>query len=269
MRFIDIKLLTKVIEADADGARICSTLHRAHKSTAVRYAGDRQGYIDRNGSAKWRPLKARFTAITGKKCWYTEAELTGGDLVIDHYRPKAAYWFLAFDEYNYRVACPYANSPHHNEEYGCAGGKGDEFPLLDPRAKAKGRNGIKLERPMLLDPCNEADCKLVVFQTDGRPVLHPDHLNDAIAKGRVEKSKILLNLDHPDFNSKREQLRRDIDRDVTSHENSAGDPAHQQDLRTKLTARISRTAPFSTAARQYLGAHKHFEWVAKLLGQNM
>ena len=213
MRYIDIHALLKTIRSDVDGEEACAALARAHRSLAIRFAHDRQGYIKRNGAAKWRPLKERLTELLGKKCWYTEAEPTGGDLVIDHYRPKSVYWFLAFDEHNYRVACPYANTSHHNEEHGRAGGKGEHFPLLDGSNRARGRNQVKMERPVILDPCNEEDCKLISFLPDGRPVIHPDFVNAPFRKKRVEESKILLNLDHPDFNSKRALL----------HESDPGD----------------------------------------------
>lgn len=265
MRYIDLKSLLALIKTTPAGAKEFKTLAKAHRDLAVRFAHDRSDYIKRNGSKKWSPFKGRITRVLGHKCWYTEAEPTGGDLVVDHYRPKGSYWFLAFDEENYRIACAYANSPHHNSEHGCAGGKGEAFPLLDPRNKAKGRNSIKNERPVILDPCNKDDCKLIAFQLDGRPVLHPDYKTDKVALERVEMSKILLNLDHPDFNSKREQLRKAIDRDVKSHENSFDDPKHQEDLRNNLAQLISKNAPFSIAARQYLSAHRHLDWVSDLL----
>lgn len=268
MRFIDIDCLLARFRADPAGLKECQTLSKAHRSVAVKYANDRKGYIKRNGNAKWRPLKVRLTTLIGHKCWYTEAEPTGGDLVIDHYRPKESYWFLAFDEANYRVACSYANSSHHNEEHGCLGGKGEEFPLLDPRNKAKGRNRIKNERPVILDPCNKDDCKLIAFQSDGRPVLHPDFHNDAVALQRVENSKILLNLDHPDFNSKREQIHDDIETDVKAHEDLPNGSAQREAIRDRLSRKISKTAPFSVSARQYLSAYRYFDWVVLILDKD-
>lgn len=268
MRYVPIQSLLQTVFADTDGEKDKRRLERAHEIVTLTPAKDRKSYIDNNGTSKWSPLKDRFAAELGNKCWYTEAELVGAPLTIDHYRPKCDYWFLAFKPDNYRVACPFANSPKHNEEYGCAGGKGDNFPLLDETKKGRGIYSIRREKPIILDPCNEEDCKLIAFQSDGRPVLHPDYVDDPVANRRVEDSKILLNLDHPDFNSQREQLRKAIDRDVKSHEISVADPDHQEDLRNSLAQRISKTAPFSIAARQYLCAHRHLDWVSDLLDQN-
>lgn len=268
MRFVDLGYLLALIKAAPAGLKECQTLSKAHCAVAVKYANDRKGYIKRNGSGKWRPIKVRLTALLGHKCWYTEAEPTGGDLVIDHYRPKDSYWFLAFDEENYRVACSYANSSHHNAEHGCEGGKGEQFPLLDPRNKAKGRKRIKNERPVILDPCNKDDCKLIAFQADGRPVIHPNFKNDVVARTRVETSKILLNLDHPDFNSKREQLNDDIETDVNTHEELPDGSLQRDEIRNRLARKISKTSPFSVAARQYLSAYRYLDWVAVILDQD-
>lgn len=268
MRYVPIKDLLNAIFADQQGVKDKRRLARAHQVLTNKPANDRQTYVDNNGTAKWSPLKERFTARLGNKCWYTEAELVGAPLTIDHYRPKADYWFLAFKAENYRVACPFANSPKHNEEHGCAGGKGDEFPLLNPDRKATGIRGIEHEQPIILDPCNEDDCKLIAFQSDGRPVLHPDFNDDTVALQRVEKSKILLNLDHPDFNSKREQLHDDIVTDVTTHEELPDGSTQREAIRARLAQKISKTAPFSVAARQYLSAYRHLDWVASILNQD-
>ena len=77
MRFVDLGNVLALIRTDAAGLRECQTLARAHRAVAVKYANDRKGYIKRNGSEKWRPIKLRLTAFLGHKCWYTEAEPTG------------------------------------------------------------------------------------------------------------------------------------------------------------------------------------------------
>jgi hypothetical protein len=227
--------------------------------------GDRQAYIRRIGPRKWSPIKNWLTTKLGKKCWYTEAELVGAPLAVDHFRPVCNYWWLAFAADNYRVSCVYANSPQHNPLHGCAGGKGDKFPLLGLGPRATGRNKLKVEKPLILDPCNESDCDLVAFQADGRPVLNPAHSADPIALRRVEESKILLNLDHPEFNSKREQLCNDIADDVHAYEELPPTAAGRTTISARLKGRLAAHAPFSSAARYYLRLHRHLEWVEALL----
>ena len=182
----------------------------------------RKKYIDENGTGKWKPIKDWLTTECGKKCWYTELELIGAPLAIDHYRPACDYWWLAFDAENYRVACPWANSPEYNAAHGCAGGKGDRFPLIPPSVRATTKLDLANELPIILDPCSAADCGLLAFQADGRPIIEPAFTNDPVSVRRVEDSKILLNLDHPDLNDKAGSTTQEIAQGVATYEKIAG-----------------------------------------------
>lgn len=265
MRHIHLTSLHAQAFADDEGKKALKRLHRAHRVVAKTFPADRNAHIARNGSRKWKPIKDRFTNILGKKCWYTEVELIGGPLAIDHYRPIVDYWWLAFDAENYRVACPWANSPEHNAQHGRAGGKGDKFPLLPPSLRATKRDELTNERPVILDPCNAADCALLAFQVDGRPVLNPAFSGDASARQRVDESLILLNLDHSDFNTKREQLCNAIGDDVRSHEALPTMSIERVTIRNRIAARLATDAPFSTAARFYLQLHRDLDWVEGIL----
>jgi hypothetical protein len=265
MRHISIEDLCQSVFGDVEGKKFRARLLATHKTVETMLANERQGYIDRNGSSKWSPIKNLMTTQIGNKCWYTEVELVGADLTIDHYHPKCDYWWLAFDVTNYRIACPFANSPRHNEEHGCAGGKGDSFPLLPPGIHGTDESSIKLEWPVILDPCKKEDCDLLAFQADGRPVLNPANAGDPIARRRVEESKVLLNLDHPDLNSKREQLYHDIVDDVSAYEALPEDSQPRMNIRNRMERRLAANAPFSTAARYYLQVHRHLSWVEELL----
>lgn len=264
MRYISINVLIKKVLSGAEGHRHKRRLAKAHKVAKGKAEDLRKKYIDRYGSTKWSPMKSRMTALLGNKCWYTEAELVGADLTIDHYRPKCDYWWLAFDVRNYRVACPFANSPKHNAEHGCAGGKGDHFPLLG-KTRATRKNQLNNERPVILDPCNQEDCHLLAFQVDGRPILNPACSGDPIAARRVNESKLLLNLDHPDFNSKREQLYHVISDDVRTYEELNEGTVSRATIAERLRQRVALNAPFSTAARFYLQLYRNLDWVEELL----
>jgi hypothetical protein len=265
VRHIPALELTTAFFSEPAGATRQAQLSRSHRKLVAMSPAERQAYIRRNGPRKWSPVKNWLIEQLGKKCWYTEVELVGAPLSIDHFRPTCDYWWLAFEARNYRVACTFANSPQHNPLHGCAGGKGDAFPLLGTGLRAKGRNKLRCEKPVILDPCNKADCDLVAFQADGRPVLNPAHAADPIALWRVEKSKILLNLDHPDFNSKREQLCNEIAEDVQTYEGMPDGAASRSILRARLEGRLAPRAPFSSAAKYYLRLHRHLDWVEALL----
>lgn len=266
MRHIQLNTLLTQIFADDDGKKAKASLDRAHKRVGKkRTPKTKKKYVDDNGSTKWTRIKNRLTAQLGEKCWYTEVEFIGGALAIDHFRPVCDYWWLAFDAENYRVACPWANSPEHNTLHGCAGGKGDKFPLLPGALRATNKTELPNERPVILDPCNAADCDLLAFQVDGQPILNPAFSGDATAKQRVDESKILLNLDHHAFNTNREQLCNSISEDVQIHEALPANSAEQQTIRTRLASRLAPNAPFSTAARFYLLLHRHLDWVENIV----
>jgi hypothetical protein len=141
------------------------------------------------------------------------------------------------------------------------------FHSCPPAIRGTDDESIKLERPVILDPCKKEDCDLLAFQADGRPILNPVYAADPIAKERVEKSKILLNIDHPDFNSKRERLCRDIAEDVKIHEALPEDSQSRIDIRVRMERRLAANAPFSTAARYYLQVHRNLGWVEELLNR--
>lgn len=267
MRHIDHTILLTQIFADDAGKKVQARLWKAHKKSAGMAPADRKTHTDRNGPNKWKPVKDMLTGCLGPKCWYTEVELVGAPLVVDHYRPVRHYWWLAYDAENYRIACPWANSPQHNPIHGCAGGKGENFPLLAPGLRARGKNKLRTERPVILDPCNAQDCELLAFQADGLPVLNPAFAGNAVAVQRVEESKILLNLDHPELNSKREQLRLMTEEDVHAHEALPAGSLERTNTRNRIAARLKPTAPFSTAARFYLQSHRHLDWVEDILNQ--
>lgn len=265
MRHIDHLTLLKQIFSDDAGKKVKARLWKAHKKSSGMAAEDRKAHCDRNGPNKWKPVKDMATRRLGQKCWYTEVELVGASLVVDHYRPVRHYWWLAYDADNYRIACPWANSFQHNTVHGRTGGKGDKFPLLAPGLRATEKNQLCIEKPVILDPCNASDCTLLAFGVDGRPILNPAFAGDVDAVRRVEESKILLNLDHPDFNSKREQLCISTEKDVRLYQALPDSSPERTNVRNAISGRIAPRAPFSTAARFYLSLHRHLDWVQEIL----
>ncbi len=265
MRYIDHQALLQQVFADELGAKAKTRLARAYRKLATIAEADRTAYSKRNGPNKWKPVKDGLTKLIGLKCWYTEVELLGAPLAVDHYRPVCSYWWLTYEPENYRLACPWANSSEPNAAHGRVGGKGDNFPLLPPEIRARTAAELAAEVPVILDPCNQADCELLAFQSDGRPVLNPLFAQDPIAARRVEESKILINLDHPDLNSKREQLCREIGIDVRAVEALPAGSPERLDVQARIKTRLGSKAPFSAAARCYLQAHRHLDWVDNIL----
>ena len=91
MRHIDLNIL---LTSD-DGKEVNKRLREAHKKSAKIEPETRKAHIKRNGSRNWRGFKDLAVSIVGRKCWYTEVELFGAPLAVDHYRPVCDYWWLA------------------------------------------------------------------------------------------------------------------------------------------------------------------------------
>jgi hypothetical protein len=106
---------------------------------------------------------------------------------------------------------------------------------------------------------------MVAFQSDGRPVIHPDFSKNLNACHRMDLSKILLNLDHPEFNKLREELYHTIDKAVRRHDEFSPDSPSREEIEQELELMLSPKAAFSSAARTYLRYHRDKAWVEHVL----
>lgn len=77
------------------------------------------------------------------KCAYCERQIEVAWEPVEHYRPFAKYWWLAYDWKNLLAACNNCNS----------GAKKDQFPLADERKRLVAHQPPPgLEQPLVLDP---------------------------------------------------------------------------------------------------------------------
>lgn len=206
-----------------------------------------------HGSELWKSssLKKDFREFFYNKCWYTEVCLTGQDVHIDHFRPKAAikpfqefkycerlkdcgYFWLANVPNNYRACCVYANRKTGN------GGKGNYFPL-DNESSYFSENDENNEVPLLIDPCVSDDVKLLSF-LGNRVVSSSD---DELQKKRVEISKSIYNLDDPYIKSDRGRVWENVEKVLAEY--TSGDISKKSCVR-QLKDAISPRAPFSACA---------------------
>ena len=173
---------------------------------------DNTGFVTKYGVKKptepdyWRndTLRKDIKELFNRKCWYTEAKMSGSDMHVDHYRPKArisqyktydyngglakGYDWLRNDSSNYRAACAYANRGKDN------GGKHDYFPLLAGSPHITHKGDYSVERPILLDPCKQEDVTLISFNETGEAIFKPAISADD--KVRVEASIDIYNINH-------------------------------------------------------------------------
>jgi hypothetical protein len=134
---------------------------------------ERNEFIDDNRD-HWGKLKPWLLALSGGKCWFTEARDIASHLDVEHFRPKKAarnargperdgYWWLAFDYTNFRIAGTVPNRK-----------KGAWFPLRYGSAcstYAKRCEGDEV--PHFLDPTNARDVTLLAFDEEGKAVPAP------------------------------------------------------------------------------------------------
>jgi hypothetical protein len=133
----------------------------------------RNALIDAN-SSHWGELKPWLLALSGGKCWFTEAREIASHLDVEHFRPKKSarnvkgpvrdgYWWLAFDYMNFRIAGTVPNRK-----------KGVWFPLrYGSRCSSFSRRCEDEEAPYFLDPTNAYDVGLLAFDEEGKAIPMP------------------------------------------------------------------------------------------------
>ena len=222
----------------------------------------------------WRSLKPSLLPIFNNKCWYSETPQVGTDTDIDHFRPKnrvhgvqhhKGYWWLAFDPSNYRVSCIVSNRRRKDLVTDKTGGKADYFPLVDEEKRIYlSQHNLCNERPILLDPCNQEDVKLITFSDDGMPMSVYSEEENEIAFNRVDRSISLYHLDHHTFVKARTEIRDRLSNSIQEAKLLFPYCTDIQDIKdayeiicTDLKKSMILSAPFSSFAIAYLEKYKH------------
>lgn len=230
-------------------------------------------------SSVWSELKELLGHQSYNKCWYCESTELRSDNPIDHFRPKNSvaeceghpgYWWLAFQWDNYRYSCTYCNSRRVGQE--TAGGKQDHFPLIVPPEWGRKPGAECGERPMLMDPCDSEDPKLLTFSANGEAV--PCSSNDASDEYmRAGKSIELYHLNHKPTSRQRKQMYIRIRQLVSDTDSliAAGMAANRGAIKSNKMELIRMIRPsckstsFNTAAKIYLRQYQELEWVKEIL----
>lgn len=230
----------------------------------------------------WRELKDGLAGLLHDKCWYCESPIDRSDNAVDHFRPKnrvsdaanlhPGYRWLAFDESNFRYACTYCNSRRKDVEGGTAGGKADRFPLVNEAQRVYAVGPIAQERPMLLDPCEMSDWRLLgCHQENGQPCATS---SDPLARQRAEASIEVYHLNYEPMCKRRHavavQLMADIDEGKRLFELATQDPTKEDDFKkvaARLCRAIGRDAPYSGEMHFLLRGQRSdaHPWIQELL----
>lgn len=233
-------------------------------------------------SAVWRDLKDSLAKLLHGKCWYCETAVERSDNAVDHFRPKGrvsdasnphtGYRWLAFDESNFRYACTYCNSRRKDLEHGTAGGKADRFPLVDEAKRVYATGSIAAEEPLLLDPCEMSDWRLLgCHQENGQPCATS---TDPVAKQRAEASIEIYHLHYEPTCKRRHaeavQLMADVDEGKRLFQLVAHDPNRVADFKSvaaRLCRAIDRESPYSGDMHFLLRGQRSdaHPWIQELL----
>lgn len=232
-------------------------------------------------SSVWRELKDGLAGLLFDKCWYCESPVDRSDNAVDHFRPKNrvsdatnqhdGYKWLAFDRSNFRYACTYCNSRRLGVN--TKGGKADRFPLVDETYRVySAAQSIDQESPMLLDPCELTDWKLLgCHQENGMPCATS---SDPISKQRAEVSIEVYHLHYEPTCKRRHaiavQLMADIDEAKRLFELYIHDPSKRCNfikVAERLRQAIDREAPFSGDMHFLMRGQRHTShpWIQDLL----
>ncbi|MBK5071602.1 hypothetical protein I2492_01055 [Budviciaceae bacterium CWB-B4] len=236
-------------------------------------------------SQLWRDLKNSLAELLHEKCWYCESRIDRSDNAVDHFRPKGrvngatnrheGYRWLAFEPSNFRYACTFCNSKRIGAR--TVGGKADCFPLIDESLRVYAAGPIDQESPMLLDPCELDDWKLLgCHQENGAPCAAS---TDPISRQRAEISIEAYHLHYEPTCKHRHreavQLMADLDEAKRLFELYTKDPSPDKrssfyTAAKRILRKINREALFSGDMRFLLKgqrSEKH-SWIQELLLDN-
>lgn len=239
----------------------------------------------------WQDLADALSELSWHKCWYSESRNPTADKNVDHFRPKArvaedetheGYWWLAFDWHNLRYASQWSNQKRNDKVNGTTGGKGDRFPLSPHsfRAREEG-DDIEREEPILLDPNDSEDWKLLTFRPDG-------HAIPAGREGTIEYRRAAVSIEIYHLHSKAlvddrrnvgDRVRRivqELERLRPSISDPHGRGFYKRQLQDLLRL-IERGADYSAAALAHVrgelyklerGRAVKRKWLAEILASN-
>lgn len=226
----------------------------------------RNDFIDRHADY-WGKLKKHYMDLSHGKCWYTETKETASHYHMDHFRPKKkpkvlkknceietitsteAYWWLAFDWKNYRLAASIPNTS-----------KGSYFPLKKHSCVLTQGKDVGEEWSGLLDPADAYDVSLIAFGLDGKvyPACTDTTCWDAL---RVRLSVRVLDLDNVTLVDARKEIQQTCKTKIelikrAYHEYAQTNSPIYRDVLKKhvieLRDMTKPTAEMSAVARNYI-----------------
>lgn len=226
-----------------------------HEASGNRAA--RNKLIDDN-STHWGKLKPWLSALSGGKCWFSEAKDLYAHYDVEHFRPKKeakeidgairdGYWWLAFNHMNFRLCGNVGNRK-----------KGGWFPLrAGSPCSTYGNQCEENETAHLLDPIDIDDVTLLAFDEEGKAIAKPGASD--WERERVEHTVLRMKLnEHEPLSEARRKIWQKVTAEINQYQSAKARSAHggnevaREKVRSAARAIHSytrRTEPLSSVAR--------------------
>lgn len=199
--------------------KVLKVAERAQAALEALPPAERVAFVKKKAHV-WRGFKKYLSKMSYGKCWYSESPDPQSFFDVDHFRPKSeakrsetatddGYPWLAFDWDNFRYSAGRSNRLSTDEDTDETAGKSSWFPLIDGSAVACWDDRcVADERPLLIDPTNQDDARLIKVDTNGR--IAPSRFCVGTNKKRVTESAKLYGLDLPSLTEARLRVMRDV-----------------------------------------------------------
>ncbi len=227
-------------------------------------------------SSWWKNAKPQLIIESAGKCAYCEAKTTAvtyGD--VEHFRPKAEWWWLTCCWDNYLFSCQICNQLFKSENFPKSGkvspapftvtvnttpaqlqamaGKLGPDPLLAAAADAHFKALAKVEKPDIIDPANEDPEALIAYEADddaGTVKVIPRASTPAI-KRRVKACLDCYGLNRDELC----ELRYETYEALADARDTLAEPGISAPRRAKLLKRLER---FVKRQRQFAGMSRYY-----------
>lgn len=185
-------------------------------------------------------VKAQLIIISYGKCSYCDSHVVGvayGD--VEHFRPKAHYWWLAYTWENLLFSCQICN-----QEY-----KRTNFPVVGSRAN-KPTADLTLEQHLLINPLDEDPEQLIAYDFKGDEAKIIEQ--NLQVKDRVDACKKYLGLNREDLLHRRRGVLRILKVWYAFYQDPRTTTGIKDEILSEMIAMANNDSQYAGMVRYYL-----------------